>query len=202
MPAVLVSLPTARPAVADDSQERTTLFRPTQKRPTWRDVVRERARSSTPADTRASSQLAPVLRLAPKPDTRGSSKPAAYVPPYLKPGYRWDLLGEALHDAMRAEMGKAAHIRQCPPALAKLLATTEWRGSAVSVPPEARLTAFRARLTMLRDAASHALKSAIKACAKRAAQKELERREARLADVDRAVLLTHPSGATMLFIPS
>lgn len=44
---VLTSLPIARPACADDS-EHTALFRPAQKRPTWRDVERERARAVAP----------------------------------------------------------------------------------------------------------------------------------------------------------
>jgi hypothetical protein len=161
MSAVLVSLPTARPSYADDSEERTQFFRPSQKRPTWRDVERERARSSTPADTRTSSQLAPVLRLAPKPETRGSSRPAAHVPPYLRKGY-WNRdwlspsapLGEKCHAAMRAEMGRAAAIRPTPKNLAALLRTPEWNGAKIVGtvpspevgPAETALAAASARL--------------------------------------------------------
>lgn len=129
---VLEALPTSRPACADDSEERTQFFRPNQKRPTWKDV--ERARAAAPV------RQAPALQLVPRPDTRGSHHaPAAkHVSPYLKPGYwRRDWLsssaplGEKCHDAMRAEMGKAAHIRQTPKSLAALLRTPEWAGSTL-----------------------------------------------------------------------
>lgn len=123
MTAVLVALPTARPAVADDHDDRTQLFRHNQKRPTWKDVERARA---------------PAVRLVPAPNTRVSLERAPFIPPYLRKGY-WNKdwaapsapLGEKCHEAMKRDMEKAAVIRSMPKSLTKLLATPEWKGSEV-----------------------------------------------------------------------
>lgn len=128
MSAVLVSLPTARPSCADDSEERTQFFRPNQKRPTWKDV--ERARATAPV------RQVPALQLVPRPDTRGSHRaPAAtHVPPYLRPGY-WKgevKTGSELHAQIRRDMAKAATIRTFPKSIGALLNTPEWKGAVVT----------------------------------------------------------------------
>jgi hypothetical protein len=206
--AVLVALPTDRPDVADDFQERTQFFRPNQKRPTWKDVERERARSSTPADTRGSSQLAPVLRLAPKPESRPSSKPAAQLPPYLRKGY-WNRdwlspsapLGERCHDAMRAEMGKGAEIRSCPPSLSKLLATPEWRGSTTRELTPGETISLKASATSALQDAQDVVFAAKGTAAKTRARAHVEAHEARLARVETALAVVHPSGAVLVWHP-
>jgi hypothetical protein len=202
MSAVLVALPTARPAVADDHDDRTQLFRPTQKRPTWKDVERERARSSTPADTRGPSPV-PVLRLAPKLETRGPSKPAAQLPPYLRPGY-WKgevKLGSELHDHMRKEMGKAAEIRSCPPSLSKLLSTPEWRGSTTrELTPSEAISLKASAANALQDA-QDAVFTARGTAAKNRARAHVEAHEARLARVETAMAVVHPSGAVLVWHP-
>lgn len=195
MPAVLIALPTARPACADDS-ERTQMFRPAQKRPTWKDVERERARSSAPA--------VPVLRLAPKPpDTRGSSTPAAkHVPPYLRPGY-WKgevKLGSELHAEMRREMGKDAAIRSCPPSLAKLLATPEWRGASIQQPSQTDLERMRALCAQAVKEACEDKGRARSSAQKRAADTLVARREDRLSRLPETVRIVHPSGASILWL--
>jgi hypothetical protein len=196
MSPVLAAVPTARPSCADDSDERTQFFRPNQKRPTWKDV--ERARGEV--------RSAPALRLVLTPDTLGPQRmPAAkpYVPPYLRPGY-WKgevKLGSELHAEMRREMGRDAAIRPCPPSIAKLLATPEWRGSTTR-----ELTPSEAH--SLKASAEHALQDAMDAVftargasAKNRARAHVEAHEARLARIDTALAVVHPAGAVLVWHP-
>lgn len=203
MPAVLIALPTARPACADDS-ERTQLFRPTQKRPTWKDVERERARLSAPAETRGSSPT-PVLRLAPKtPETRGSSKPAAQLPPYLRPGFVYPepLEGGQKHarDVKACQEG-LERIRAVPKNLAALLKTPEWNGArleGVATEEEIswkRADVARAELRLARAQSEHEQKLA---------QLDVDEQKACLARMlsSETLRVVHPSGAVLFWRPT
>lgn len=215
MSAVLTALPTIRPSCADDSEARTALFRPTQKRPTWKDVERDRAvRCAPPAPP-----VAEVTRFFPRegrtPPARLSIVPAAapapcaskraasaFVPPYLRPGY-WKgspKLGHELHAQMQRDMDKAAAIRPCPKSLGELLNTTEWRGSTVTDPTGQELEGLkRNALRSLREA--QALIHAGKGKADKAwAQALIDARQARLDRISEARRIVHPSGATMLWL--
>jgi predicted XRE-type DNA-binding protein len=195
MTAVLVSLPTARPAIADDHEDRTQLFRPNQKRPTWKDVVRARAPATPPA-----ARQVPAIRLVPVPDTRVSLERAPFVPPYLRKGYRWDLLGSELHAHLRNEAGKSAAIRSCPPSLGKLLATPEWKGATVTQPEPEDFDRMRELCkASIREAEGMRVKAKC-AAQKRAMDALIEARTLRLARVSETVRVTRPSGAFILWL--
>jgi hypothetical protein len=215
MTAALIALPTARPSCADDCSERTTLFRPTQKRPTWKDVEKERAARAAPPPVAEVTRYFPregrshparlsvVPTLAPAPVVSKRAAPA-HVPPYLRPGYwRGEVkLGHDLHDAMREEMAREAKIRACPKSLAALLNTPEWKGSTVTDPTSQELEGLKRRvLQALQDAQAliHAAKGKTD---KARAQALIDARQARLDRISEARKVVHHSGAVLLWCPT
>lgn len=215
MSAALVPLPTARPSVADDCSERTTLFRPTQKRPTWKDVERERAARVAPPPAAEVTRYFPregrspparlsvVPPLAPVPVVSKRAAPA-HVPPYLRPGY-WKgspKLGHELHAQIQRDMGKAAAIRACPKSLGDLLNTPEWKGSTVTDPNPSELLALKGTAQRLLWSAESALRTATKKAVKAQAQALVNARQARLDRISEARKIVHPTGAVLLWCPT
>lgn len=159
-------------------EERTTC----QPSLTWRDILRIRGELPT------------------SKAKRNPSAPA-HVPPYLRKGYRWDLLGEALHEHLRHQASKPASIRPCPPTLTKLLNTPEWRDSTVEDPTESELMSLRGSVARaLLDA--RAMAAAAKGEANKArAQSRADAQAARLERLHEARRVVHPSGAVLLWHP-
>lgn len=190
--------PPARLQVVPEPQECTVYALPDAGALTWNDILRMRGE----------------LPAAPAPKARrgcGSHKArptkerAPFVPPYLRPNY-WKgevLLGADLHEHIRwTELGgKEAHIRACPPSLARLLATPEWRGSTTTDPTEAEIARLeasaRASIKLAEDMGKTSKGKAAKA---RAARLEEAHRE-RLANVRQAIRVVHPSGAVLVWLP-
>lgn len=152
---------------------------------TWNDILRMRGELPTSKPTKAPR----------------SEVPAAFVPPYLRKGYRWDLLGEALHEHLRHDASKPAAIRKCPPTLAKLLATPEWKGSTVTEPTTWEMDDLRKSVTRdLYDA--QALIHAAKGKANKArAESYAAAQQSRLDRLHEARRVVHPSGAVLLWHP-
>lgn len=170
-------------------QEATACVRPTGRGATWNDILRMRGElPSAPAKA---------------PRAPRTKEPAPFVPPYLRSGY-WSgevPLGSVLHERMRQEMGKEARIRPCPPTLAKLLATPEWKGSTTMDPTEHEIAQLEASarksIRMAEDGVRLAKGKAakIRACEHEAAHRE------RLERVREAIRVVHPSGAVLLWLP-
>ena len=177
-PPARLQLVTANPF---EEEDRTTC----QPALTWEDILR--MRGELPAPT-----------TPPRP--KASKQPKAFVPPYLKPGYRWDLLGQDLHDHLWREMGKPAAIRPCPPSLAKLLSTPEWKGSSVGPLAQHEVDRLRSQLVGHLHAAEVEYREATAKRPKAIAQSVVDARQARLERLPSAVKLTHPSGATLVWM--
>jgi hypothetical protein len=151
---------------------------------TWKDILRMRGELPAPKAKRAKLETAPE-----------------FVPPYLRKGYRWDLLGEALHEHMRKEASKAAAIRPCPPTLAKLLNTPEWRGSTVEDPTTGDLEQLKASATRALFDAQAAIHAAKGKANKARAESFADAHASRLERLHEARRVVHPAGAVLLWHP-
>lgn len=216
MSAVLTALPTIRPSCADDSEARTTLFRPTQKRPTWKDVERDRAARPVPSpaapevtrffpkDGRTPparlalvpQPSAPVATPSPRAKTRG------HAAPWNRPGFKYpepdDKAGKHARSVKSAREGLAT-IRPAPKALTDVLACPEWRGSSVTDPSAGELERLRALATRALQDAQALVHAAKGTEGKRKAHALVADRQARLDRISEARRIVHPSGATMLW---
>jgi hypothetical protein len=169
-------------AVPEPPAEERTVYARSSGRVTWKDILQLRGELPAPRAAKKSATL-------------------THVPPYLRKGYRWDLLGEDLHDHMRWESGKAAAIRPCPPTLARLLATPEWSGSAVSEPTPMDIASLKASVERTSSAAWAAVAAATGKANKARATAHAERHAARLERLHEARRIAHPSGAVILWLP-
>lgn len=156
---------------------------------TWDDILR--MRGELPAPKRATK---PARGKAPH-------APPTFTPPYLRKGYRWDLMGEALHEHLRHEASKPAAIRPCPPTLEKLLATPEWKGSTVEDPTPADLHNLKKSATLSLLSAKDAERLAKGKANKARAAAHVVAHEARLERLHEARRVVHPSGAVLLWLP-
>lgn len=204
MPAVLVPLP----ARAQQSTTESTRFFPREGRtpPARLQLVPasipEPVEESTVCINRVSWRKILEARgevSAPKPARK--AEPAAFVPPYLRKGYRWDLLGEALHVHLRHEASKPAAIRPCPPTLAKLLNTPEWKGSTVTEPTALELEVLKESATAALFHAQALVHAAKGKANKARAASHVAAHESRLARLHEARRVVHPSGAVLLWHP-
>lgn len=173
----LVHSTTANPF---DAEEKTACMRPSG-RTTWKDILRARGELPRPKASKA------------------------HVEPWRKPGYTYPepLTGSQKHarDVKSAQEG-LARIRPCPTSLAALLATPEWRGSTIGAPSPAEVERMRTLCAAgVREAED--LRSRARCAAQKAKLGELVAARARRLDrVAEAVRVSHPSGATMLWLPT
>lgn len=204
MPAVLVPLPVR---AQQPTTEPTRFFPREGRTPPARlqlvpAPVSEPAEESTVCINRVSwRKILEARGEAPAPKPVRKAEPAAFVPPYLRKGHRWDLLGEALHVHLRHEASKPAAIRPCPPTLAKLLNTPEWRGSTVTEPTGQEMEGLKRSVTAaMFDAQAHVHAAKGKADKARAAS-YVAAQQSRLDRLHEARRVVHPSGAVLLWHP-
>jgi hypothetical protein len=204
--------PPARLQVVSEPTEERTVCARDSGRLTWKDILALRGELPAPS---------PKARKAPR-------AAAPFVPPYLREGYRWDLVGSDLHAHMQREAGKGASIRATPKNLTALLKTAEWKGAKVAgtVPSPHIGTferAFQAASKRMEEAREEVLKLDARIVAattlevretleasRRSVRKDLDLRsqtaaqaKAHLDDVraEEWIRVVHPSGAEVQLRP-
>jgi hypothetical protein len=206
--------PPARLQVVSEPTEERTVCARDSGRLTWKDILALRGELPAPS---------------PKaPRAARTKKPAPFVPPYLREGYRWDLVGSDLHTHMQREAGKGASIRATPRNLSALLKTAEWKGAKVAgTVPSPHLgtfeRAFQAATKRVEEAREEVLKLDARIVAattpevretleasRRSVRKDLEQRTksadeaGKQLDIVRAeewIRVVHPSGAEVQLRP-